>query len=629
MGGDRAHHINAAPVAALDAEVEGLGGGAIVVLDLGADLDLLALAQLSGEDLLGAGGGVGAVGDLGGIRAAECLLGDDLQSGGLLDGPGLGAVFKAAVDDNAVARLLCLHGDGHVVHIEVEQVVGGVGSGGPGGLDEASHIGHVCIVGDGVGAGDGGPLALLGGDRAHHVNAAPVAALDAEVEGLGGGAIVVLDLGADLDLLALAQLSGEDLLGAGGGVGAVGHQQHGVAVLVHGGEGGGLLDGPGLGAVLKAAVDDELHPLGLLVGGGLGLYRCRVLSGGVRGGGHAAVVGGEGVGLAVVELVRHHDVLLAGVGAGEVHLHRGLSVFIAEHGPAVLPGHRYQHRDAAHRAVVLEEHGVPGAVGGLHDAALGHAGVVHLAVKLQAGVEDLAALPGAVQGGGAPADFLSASAGGPLNHKQVVVVPDLIGVDALGDVGHRTVDRIAVVVQAGVFNEGHLVAQGDVPILVLVDGAAPGGAAAVDHVHAVVLGGEQGHVVEVAVELRPMPGAVFHVGGGEDVGLPGGQAGKGYVILAVVVADAGGPGAVAVVALPVAQGELVAVIQNVVGVAHRLPVDQVRGLHHGAAGGEVHGGAHHVVGVIHPDDVHIRDVGIHHGIGKGLIPAVRSCHSPG
>ena len=366
-----------------------------------------------------------------------------------------------------------------------------------------------------------------------------------------------------------------------------------------------------------------------MVGGGLGLYRCHVLGGGVRGGGHAAVVGGEGVGLAVVELVRHHYVLLAGVGAGEVHLHGGLSVFIAEHGPAVLPGHRYQHRDAAHRAVVLEEHGVPGAVGGLHHAALGHAGVVHLAVKLQAGVEDLAALPGAVQGGGAPADFLSASAGGPLNHKQVVVVPDLIGVDALGDVGHRTVDRIAVVVQAGVFNEGHLVAQGDVPILVLVDGAAPGGAAAVDHVHAVVLGGEQGHVVEVAVELRPMPGAVFHVGGGEDVGLPGGQAGKGYVILAVVVADAGGPGAAAVVALPVAQGELVAVIQNVVGVAHRLPVDQVRGFHHGAAGGEVHGGAHHVVGVIHPDDVHIRDVGIHHGIGKGLIPAVRSCHSPG
>ncbi len=46
---------------------------------------------------------------------------------------------------------------------------------------------------------------------------------------------------------------------------------------------------------------------------------------------------------------------------------------VAEHGPAVLPFHGHQIWDATDRAVVLEHIGIPLAVRGVDQSALGHA----------------------------------------------------------------------------------------------------------------------------------------------------------------------------------------------------------------------------------------------------------------
>ena len=57
------------------------------------------------------------------------------------------------------------------------------------------------------------------------------------------------------------------------------------------------------------------------------------------------------------------------------------------HGEVLLPAHGHQHGDAPHRAVILEKHQVPVALGRLHHAALG--GAVVSAVESLA--EDLPA----------------------------------------------------------------------------------------------------------------------------------------------------------------------------------------------------------------------------------------------
>ena len=123
-------------------------------------------------------------------------------------------------------------------------------------------------------------------------------------------------------------------------------------------------------------------------------------------------------------------------------------------------------------------------------------------------------------------------------------------------------------------------------------------------------------MIEGIADGELLPGAVFNVVGAVEIGLVGGVAGVGEVEFFVVFAitQAGGPGALAVVVAAAAHGQLVIVVQDVVDVADHLPVDQVVGLHDGHARAEVHGGAGHVVGVAHADDVGVGGVGIDAGV---------------
>ena len=110
------------------------------------------------------------------------------------------------------------------------------------------------------------------------------------------------------------------------------------------------------------------------------------------------------------------------------------------------------------------------------------------------------------------------------------------------------------------------------------------------------------------------PRALFEVLGGEDVCFTGCLGEGAHIIQTVVVSDGAGPGASAIGALAVVQGELVQCIQNVVAVIDQFPVHQILGLHDGHAGVEMHGGAAHVVGIPYPYHGHVGHVGPNNGV---------------
>ena len=98
------------------------------------------------------------------------------------------------------------------------------------------------------------------------------------------------------------------------------------------------------------------------------------------------------------------------------------------------------------------------------------------------------------------------------------------------------------------------------------------------------------------------------------------------VVLSVVVADAGGPHAIAVLRLTakVAQQHLVACVEVLQRIAHYLPVHQVLGVQNGQSGCAVKARCRQVVVVAAGPYTHVGVgvVGINHGVGIGAITIV-------
>ena len=151
--------------------------------------------------------------------------------------------------------------------------------------------------------------------------------------------------------------------------------------------------------------------------------------------------------------------------------------------------------------MILEQQRIPASVLCLEDTALRYAGSIHLPVKLQAGVKDFFALPAVrVQSFGAPADLLSASACGPLDHEQIVVLPDLVSVEPLADIAYGAVYLISVIIQRRILNQRKLFPESNVPIGLLRQLSAEDRAAAVEQIQAVVRG-QQRRIVQIPAEL--------------------------------------------------------------------------------------------------------------------------------
>jgi hypothetical protein len=76
-----------------------------------------------------------------------------------------------------------------------------------------------------------------------------------------------------------------------------------------------------------------------------------------------------GVARAPLEIVGGHEVAEAALAGRDIQRHRHLAID-AEDGPAVFPSHGHDEGHTAHGAVVLEQVGVPLAVGRVDDAPL-------------------------------------------------------------------------------------------------------------------------------------------------------------------------------------------------------------------------------------------------------------------
>ena len=291
-------------------------------------------------------------------------------------------------------------------------------------------------------------------------------------------------------------------------------------------------------------------------------------------------------------VLRQGRIGVTGAG-GEVHRLLGRFAVIPDHRHALFPAQGNQHGGAAHRAAILEENGVPAAVGGVHHAALGHA----LAVIALIVVEHDAAGKFSRQAVSGEAAFHPPPAVRQgMDGEQIISAVDLVEVGAF-------------VAQGFGFFHGH-----QHPVKAPRLGAGEGvvqfrqadGAVAVNDVGFAPVE-EQGGVMVQAGEDAQGPGAVFDVSRAVNVGFALIHHREAHGKHAVLPAQGGRPHALAVAILTVRQRAGVRFVQRVIEVAAPFPMDEIIGAQDGAAGGEVHGGADQVIGIVHPDHV---------GVGK-------------
>ena len=135
-----------------------------------------------------------------------------------------------------------------------------------------------------------------------------------------------------------------------------------------------------------------------------------------------------------------------------------------------------------------------------------------------------------------------------------------------------------------------------------------------NHVDPPIVIKKQGGIVKESAHLQPLPwpGGVFGLVQQRFAGV---VAGKRQIKDPVAETQGRRPHALPVDLLPALQAVGRAVLQPVEDMAYKLPVDQIPGAENVPAGHEVHGGAGHVVGVSHPDDVRVREVGVDDRIG--------------
>ena len=288
-------------------------------------------------------------------------------------------------------------------------------------------------------------------------------------------------------------------------------------------------------------------------------------------------------------------------GRGQIqHLGDGI-----HHGPAIYPAEGHHHRDASHRAVILEEQQRPGAIVQLYRATLGHTGEAAIQIKLHefATLESIRQTVGTVAAHGAHAAL------SPMDVEQVVpavMLDEMAALPAEHDVLAVLKDDA---VKAAFFLGGEIVGQ-----LCQADGTV-----AVGHVDTAIIIKEQAGVVPEAVHLLTEPGALGIIRG-IVVGMLGVVGGKHHMELRSVVLKGGGPHApgVDVAAVHALMGGFA---EDVIDIGAVLPVHHVVGAQELSAGEHVHGGGNHVIGIPHADNVRVGIIGINDGVdGRHGIP---------
>ena len=232
---------------------------------------------------------------------------------------------------------------------------------------------------------------------------------------------------------------------------------------------------------------------------------------------------------------------------------RRLAVF-AEDRPVILPDERHQNRNAAERAVILEEQAVPFVVGRIDDAALRNAA----AVIAESGFEDDLALPVSGQRLAAPAVFGTRMSARPRDDEYIIVIADLVDMRTLaGQTGEIRFEERAL----AALEIGHIVIEFlDLDL-----------AAAVDQILSAVRVKEHRGVVIHTAQLDAVPVAALDIVGGIDVGIAGAVASEEDIEFSVVIAQRGRPLAVRVVVLAVLEILLCAVCVLVIDIAADLP----------------------------------------------------------
>ena len=264
----------------------------------------------------------------------------------------------------------------------------------------------------------------------------------------------------------------------------------------------------------------------------------------------------------------------------------------AHHRPVILEVHGNQNRNPAHAAVILEQDTIPLAVRRIYNTALCNTG----AIGTKSGLQNSLALVGAFNILAAVAELDSRMTARPSNDEYIVVITDLL------DMGAFASEIIQTRFENGLFQTA-LLETGHLSIELLdLDLTA----AAVYKVIPAVVIKHHGGIVVHTIEFASGPGAVFDVGGLVNVGLIGAIAAEEGVEHAVLIAQTGRPLAMCVIMLAVREILDIAVRIGVIDIVADLPGHQVIGLHDRRTRREVHGRAHHVIGITNTDDIRIR-----------------------
>ena len=282
---------------------------------------------------------------------------------------------------------------------------------------------------------------------------------------------------------------------------------------------------------------------------------------------------------------------------------------LAEGGPSVLtPGDGFEVRHAAYGSGILEEHRPPLARLGFHEGTLvdmlsGKDTAVGIVVRL--GLHTLLVLThGSLRTEDGLAT-LSTSVGGI----DVVVVADVVHVASLQTaVGTGDDLRAAYLLQRlgielvdpnVIDTTGYV--EVAVALLTVVEEPAGIVVVLVHVLHVPLALGVDSRQQDVLAFVLP----VLAVGDEVDIEL------------AIMIVQGGGPLSLGIVVLTVQQVVVVIVVDLLQGIGTVLPVHEVLTLEQRAAREDVEGGADHIVGVTHADDIGVGEVTVEDGVDEG------------
>ena len=264
-GGSR--HINSCPVSVLDTDVKAFAVRAFGIFHHSGNFDYLSRLDFSGEILFGAGRGSGSVCNLDRHGSAGFILCHRGDGAGILVGPVLRAVLKAAVENQIIGIYILLSDNGNIIQVEIHQVIFRILVSCPGCFYEYEDSGKIRILRNRIIGLNRVPLAFFNIHIPHRGIGAGVIIcpiLHGNIKLSGVGTCGIFHLGADMKLLSRLHFSRQILHGAGRRICFVIYQEAALSGRLilrghfHGSRSVKRPHFPAVRTALKAAVDDQL-----------------------------------------------------------------------------------------------------------------------------------------------------------------------------------------------------------------------------------------------------------------------------------------------------------------------------------------------------------------------------------